>query len=376
MKKHLLFIITIFSAVVLLSCKSTKNNTLFSTEEKIFDSQKLYNDERFPNVVAAMDGSIVTSWGRENFRVRRSEDGGETWGPEITVANPGFQGGGMTVDESTGDILVFVEAGHPVAPLTIYRSKDHGKTWAKDDVEIRPNSQGHIPSMHMNERGITLRHGQYAGRLLRPTRYYGGGNDKTYWDDHYTNAMYSDDNGKTWKASEAFPAYGTGEAALVELSDGTIYYNTRRHKSTDGINPRKRYMALSDDGGNTWKDMSLVEALPDGDQNRDYGLMGGLVRLPINNQDILVFSNIESEEGRKNGTVWASFDGGITWPIKRVIDAGSFAYSSMTVGRQGTRSEGLIFLLYESDGGAKIARFNLSWLTNGLDWRKLISKNE
>jgi len=61
---------------------------------------------------------------------------------------------------------------------------------------------------------ITLQRGQYAGRLIRPTRFYGKGNDKN-------------------QTSEPLPAYGSGEAALVQLSDGTIYYNSHRHKSTD-----------------------------------------------------------------------------------------------------------------------------------------------
>jgi sialidase-1 len=278
------------------------------------------------------------------------------------------------VDENTGDILVFVEEGHPVAPLHVFRSKDHGKTWQEEEVSILPNSLGHVPSMHMNERGITLKYGNYAGRLIRPTRYYGGGNGREFWDEHYTNAIYSDDGGKTWQASEPFPAYGTGEAAIEELSDGTLYYNSRRHKSTDGLNPRMRYIARSSDGGKTWEDLSVSEVLPDGDQNRDYGLMAGLVRLPIEGHDILLFSNIESPEGRHHGTVWASFDGGETWPVKRLVDKGSFAYSSMTAGRKGTPSEGMIYLFYESEGGAKIARFNLTWLTEGKDWKNFIKQ--
>jgi sialidase-1 len=31
--------------------------------------------------------------------------------------------------------------------------------------------------------------------------------------------------------------------------------------------------------------------------------------------------------------VWASFDGGKTWPVKRLVDEGSFAYSSLVTGR-------------------------------------------
>jgi sialidase-1 len=371
--KNLIYVYSLFFlTIVLSSCKTGEKNEFWGDGTPFFDVQQIFSDERFPNVVVATDGTVVTTWGRENFRVRRSEDGGKTWGPEKTVANPGFQGGGTTVDENTGDILVFVEEGHPVAPLTVYRSKDHGKTWNAEEVTIIPNSLGHIPSMHMNERGITLKYGEHAGRLIRPTRYYGEGNGREFWDEHYTNAMYSDDGGKTWQASEPFPAYGTGEAAIEELSDGTLYYNSRRHKSTDGLNPRMRYIAWSYDGGETWEDLSVSEELPDGDQNRDYGLMAGLVRLPVEGYDILLFSNIESPEGRHNGTVWASFDGGKTWPVKRIVEEGSFAYSSMTAGRKGTSSEGMIYLLYESDGGAKIASFNLTWLTNGRAWEEFM----
>ena len=368
------------------SCKTSQKNPFWNDGQPVFEVQKIFSDERFPYVVVATDGTVVTSWGRENFRVRRSEDGGKTWEPEITVANPGFQGGGTTVDENSGNILAFVEGGHPPAPLTVYRSKDHGKTWKAEGVTIQPNSLGHIPSMHMNERGITLKYGEYAGRLIRPSRWYGNGNGREFWDEHYTNAIFSDNGGKTWQASEPFPAYGTGEAAIEELSDGTLYYNSRRHKSTDGLNPRIRYIAYSYDGGQTWENLSLSEELPDGAQHIDYGLMAGLVRLPVEGHDILLFSNIDVPAEKKdedvpfelrtsrrfNGTVWASFDGGKTWPVKRLVDEGSFAYSSMAAGRKGTPSEGMIYLFYESEGGGKIARFNLDWLTGGKDWKEFV----
>lgn len=372
--KKLIFVYSLFFlTIVLFSCKTGVKNEFWGDGTPFFEVQQIFSDERFPNVVVATDGTVVTTWGRENFRIRRSEDGGKTWGPEITVANPGFQGGGTTVDENTGDILVFVEEGHPIAPLTVYRSKDHGKTWQPDDeVVIHPDENGNISSMHMNERGITLKKGKYSGRLIRPSRVYAGGNTREFWHLHYTNAIYSDDGGKTWQTSSPFPVYGTGEAALEELSDGKIYYNSRRHLSTDGLNPRMRYIAWSNDGGETWGDLSVSEELPDGDQNRDYGLMAGLVRLPIEGYDILLFSNIESPEGRHHGTVWASFDGGKTWPVKRLVEEGNFAYSSMAAGRKGTTSEGMIYLFYESDGGAKIARFNLAWLTNGRAWEEFL----
>jgi len=359
------------------SCKSSEKVQDSGKDKPVFEVQQLFPDERFPNVVVASDGTVVATWGSKNLRARRSTDGGKTWGTEITIANPGFQGGGTIVDENSGDILVFSEKSHPPAPLTLYRSKDSGNTWKAEKVTILPNSLGHIPSMHMNEHGITITKGKYAGRLIRPARYYGGGNDRQYWDEHYTNAIYSDDGGHIWQASEPFPANGTGEAAIEELADGTLYYNSRRHKSTDGLNPRKRYIAFSHDGGHTWENMSVEEELPDGAQHTDYGLMGGLTKIPGKKEDILLFSNIDVPAEKKdeevpfelrtsrrfNGTIWASFDAGKTWPVKKVAEEGSFAYSSLASGRKGSPSEGWIFLLYESEGGGKIARFNLGWLT-------------
>jgi sialidase-1 len=72
--------------------------------------------------------------------------------------------------------------------------------------------------------------------------------------------------------------------------------------------------------------------------------------------------------------VWASFDGGKTWPVKRLVEEGGFAYSSMVAGREGTPSEGWIYLMYEGgghpDSRAYITRFNLAWITGGRDWRE------
>ena len=220
--------------------------------------------------------------------------------------------------------------------------------------------------MHMNEHGISLQHGAHKGRLLRPSRFYGEGNrPDSIWYTHYTNAVYSDDGGLTWQTSEQFPENGTGEAAVAELSDGRIYYNSRVHWQERPQNTRRRE-AWSDDGGHTWTDYRIVEILPDGHQHRSYGCMGGLVRLPVAQQDILLFSNIDTGEAkRERATVWASFDGGKTWPIKRLVFDGPSAYSSLAAGRHGTPSAGWIYLNFESEEKSKVARFNLSWLLAG-----------
>lgn len=218
---------------------------------------------RLPNVVVATDGTVLAThgatggpgdWWKKGLQVRRSEDGGKTWSEPITIANPGWQGGGLTVDETRGDVLAFVEDKYVgndpngIKP-TIYRSADHGKTW---------------------------------------------------------------------------------------------------------------------------KGLAICEGLPDGPLGKGTnGCHAGLVRLPVRGRDIILYSNCGSTTSqRRNVTVWASFDGAKTWPIKRSVYSGPSAYSSLAAGRPATPSEGWVCILLEGGEdyrheGAYLARFNLSWLLAG-----------
>ena len=169
---------------------------------------------------------------------------------------------------------------------------------------------------------------------------------------------------------------GTGEGAIAELSDGRLYYDSRRHWDPKGsaYDKSMRWHAWSDDGGATWKDPAVSKVLPDGARGATKpgaGCLAGLIRLPVEGRDILLYSNCDSDgPDRKHVTVWASFDGAKTWPIKRRVFEGPSAYSSLNVGRAGTQSEGWIYIQMEAGKkhryqGGQIARFNLSWLLAG-----------
>ncbi len=346
-----------------------------------FEMQQIFTGGRFPNVVVAANGNVLSIWGKESVRVRQSEDGGKTWGDQILIGN-GMMGGGVTVDENNGNILAFVHPAHPpkdgrFAPRTMYRSSDNGKTWQKADAEFSKDINGNVPALHMAEHGITLRHGKHKGRLLRPARVYGPGPDR------YSTAIYSDDGGKSWQPSKPYPVKGTGEGALTELSNGHLLYFARNslfEKPADFTHLHS--FAWSYDDGETWTDAGLSSGVPDGPRyrgekkrgsnyNAHFGMLGGLVRLPVHDRDILVYSNADTPSHlRERITVWASFDGGRTWPIKRLVHGGPGAYSSMTAGRPGTPSEGWIYLMFEGGkhkryDGAQLARFNLSWILQG-----------
>jgi len=369
-----------------------------------FDRQVVFeegNHVREPYLAIAVDGTLLAV--RNNTKqLRLSVDGGKSWGQIIDVPIT-HSDSNMIVDENTGDIMsVRMWNGTDRA----FRSTDHGKTWTEKEITIKldklterfagtgpkrrvtkaaPNKSGTY-YLHANasEAGVTLRHGKHKGRLLVSATFRPHAkahpSDRDPADAIFSCAIYSDDGGDTWRVSGFFPEGLTEEAALVELHDGRIYYNSRSHSGYyDKARARKlrpdetmRREAWSDDGGETWEKLNISKVLPDGGgYGRGYGMKGGLTRLPVKNRDILIFSNADTGGGdRKKMTVWASFDGAKTWPVKRLVYAPHGAYSSLVAGRPGTASEGLIYLLFEGGPGGRysamqIARFNLSWILEG-----------
>ena len=337
-----------------------------------------------PAITVAKDGSVLLFRDERKqglIKVSRSEDGGKTWGPTITVGElvvvegDTFDDGRYNarhfgrstlgipvVDETTGDVMIFTSGLKPAEIM--YRSSDHGKSWKREMIVIHPDKNGWLSSTASTcEAGITLRYGKNKGRLLVPTRVYVGylnkGKNKKYYYQHYGSAIYSDDHGKTWHHSEPLPEKGTGETGLVELSDGRIYYNSRCHGR--GGN---RSIAWSHDGGETWKEHYISKYLPDGPSDT-YGCKGGLVRLPLDDQDIIIYTSPRNAKGdRRNAedtmlVVRVSLDGAKTWPISRPIEGGPQGYSWLAAGRKGTPSEGMIYALtWDKD----LARFNLAWV--------------
>ena len=205
--------------------------------------------------------------------VKRSEDGGKTWSDHQLIGNRvdldwkalgigPYDGSGWgkdkhharatlgtsIIDESTGEIMLFLTALYP-APY-MYKSMDHGKTWKLEKISYGKDSRGFMPIPNAAcDPGINIKHGPHKGRLLVPARVFPN-YIKHEESKGYTNAAYSDDHGKTWIPSEPFPLDGTGESGLVELSDGTIYINSRTHTRKGN-----RWVAYSDDSGETWRDL-------------------------------------------------------------------------------------------------------------------------
>lgn len=339
--------------------------------------QDLFADERMPKIVVAEDGTVLAFAGGCRL-LRRSEDHGDTWS-EPEAASPDG-GGNAVVDETTGEVLI-------VCPRRscLLRSGDCGRTWAEEEIAITPNAIGHgtpdgVPADAVaSESGVTLRHDEHAGRLVMPVRIQPpeGSNAQEYWQYNYNTSMLSDDNGATWQVGEPVQS-GTGEGTLAELSDGRLYFNSRCHMAVD----HRRRIAWSHDGGRRWTDWQVSDELLEiggphyfkYGRDPSYGCNAGLVRVPpeaSRGRDMLIFSApdnpgaISPFNGRVRMTVRASIDGGLSWPVKRLVYEGPSAYSSLTVDR-----EGRVYLLFEKGETElyetlALARFDLAWL--GLD---------
>ncbi len=295
---------------------------------------------RIPAVVRSARGTLLAfAEGRRHdcgdsgdidLVLKRSTDGGRTWGP-LQVVN---QGGGDThgnpapiVDRRTGRIVLAetynkgrddgLSCDVPCdrTPHLQY-SDDDGATWsAPRDLtpSIRPpqwNSWYATGPVH----GIQLTRGRHSGRLVF------GINSESYADNRVTAnhaaLIHSDDGGATWKvgALDTWPIAADGtfrqkpsEMTLLERSDGSIYVNGREQ---DGTDLGHRDAAVSRDGGDSFT--APFRALPD-----LYSPMvqGSALRLPQpkDGRGRTLFAAPADPDRRRTMTIRSSWDEGRTW---------------------------------------------------------------
>ena len=316
--------------------------------------------------------------------LRRSIDGGRTWGPVQTVATDGTNSlNNPTVVEvrETGRILLMyqrypcgyhvsadpkwnlggVEPGYDgdrICRTFMRTSDDDGVTWSAP-VEITRSvkrSETARATLAGPGIGIQMRREPYQGRIVMPF-YEGPAPYRVY-------SVISDDLGATWTcgatADDASDGNGN-ENQVVELTDGSILVNSRHY---GGAPCRKT--AVSRDGGATWSGLRDEPALI------GPGCQGSILRYsdPLDGRrSRIVFSNPASARERKQGTVRLSYDEGQTWPVAKIIcGEGFFCYSCLAV-----LPDGSIGCLYErtlSDDrplNITFQCFTIDWLTDGQD---------
>lgn len=337
---------------------------------------------RIPSVTVGKSGTVLAiaegraAWADQaenKIILKRSLDGGKTWGPLQIIADGGrnsLNNPCTVVDQQTGRIFVVFQSypfgltetnggirpglkGNRIVRNCLITSDDDGMTWSKIRDITSTTKRAEATTMASGPGvGIELQHGLHAGRIIIPF------NEGLFgrWD---VLAAFSDDNGKSWRMGEPAPGCcGTNsdgkifclvnEVQVAELDDGAVMLNGRNWK---GDAFRKK--SVSRDGGFTWSVITDEPALP------DPGCMGSIFRAKENDgRSVLLFSGPDGPD-RENGTMHASHDGGKTWPVKKILVPGSYGYSVLT-----QLANGEIGCLFEADNANRIvfARFPLLWL--------------
>lgn len=356
-----------------------------------------YKSYRIPGIVVTKGGTVLaycearkagSDWAAIDILLRRSTDGGKTWGEPMEIADvPGPKArnpvalerklGGEDDVTYNNPVMIADRSGavHLLYCLEYMRcfhcrSDDDGKTWGKP-VEITATAFEPLKKRHNWKviatgpgHGIQLK----GGRLVVPV-WLSLGTGGSGHGASVTATVVSDDGGRSWQPGEvAIPSTdewdSPNEATVAELSDGRVMLNARSPSKAN-----RRLVTTSPDGLTAWEEPRFDDALP------EPVCMGSLLAIP--DKKALLFSNPDNLEkagakappapgsgrDRRNLTVRLSEDDGKTWSTKRTIEGGFSAYSDLT-----SQKDGTVLLFYERAGEKRglgrltVARFPLDWL--------------
>ena len=317
-----------------------------------------YSAFRIPAVIAAPSGDLLafaegrvgglSDAGNIDTVVKRSTDGGCTWGPlQIVHDNAGNTAGNPApVVTANGRIVLLTTYNGGTATeamilrgevtaeqsrrVFVQHSDDDGTTWSAPS-EITAQTKLATWRWYATGPGhaIRLAGGAHPGRLVVPANHSiappagstDTGAEAKYYGGH---SLYSDDDGTTWQigyVDDNPDGYiNVNETTAAELPDGRIYFNTRDH---NGTAPGNRADAYSSDGGATLDRPYHPQATITGPV-----VEGSVLQLTGPNAALL-YCGPADPAARAAMTIRISHDSGATWTSALALSGLPAAYSDL-----------------------------------------------
>ncbi|WP_405653749.1 exo-alpha-sialidase [Streptomyces sp. RK9] len=323
-----------------------------------------YASFRIPAVVVTQTGTVLAfcegrvgsqeDFGNIDVVLKRSVDGGRTWGPLQVVGAHGtdLAGNPAPVVLDTGRILLVhirnaaaatenaIRRGQVSAAdgrrVWVRHSDDDGLTWSTPR-EITKQTKKASWRWYATTPGHAIQ--LTGGRVVVPANHSlpptgtDNGTEGKYNGGH---CLLSDDRGQNWRigyVDDNTNGYiNVNETTAAELPDGRVYFNTRN----DSPAPGTRADAHSHDGG-----QSLVK--PFRPQSCLTGPVVEASVLQLRDPDLLLYSGPADPGFRARMSIRKSHDGGTTWHPAHTVDGLPAGYSDLA-----RLDDDTVGLLYET----------------------------
>jgi sialidase-1 len=338
-------------------------------------------------LLAFCEGRVKGSadFGDIDIVMKRSNDGGKTWmpikkiidmdnlqagnpAPVVDLSDPEYPGGRIFLFYNTGNNHEGeVRKGNGLREVWYITSTDNGNTWSTPQnitLQVhRPNQPLRNPLYHFAEdwrsyantpgHALQLTARNFKGRIFIAAN-HSEGNPKKDYSDYFMHGFYTDDHGASFHLSQTLKLPGSNEATAAEISNDGLMVNARNQKG----DIRKRIVARSENGGQTWKEFYFDQQLP------DPVCEGSILNIgKRKGRYVLAFSNAADTIQRNSLTLRISYDEGISWVKNILIEAGKndgkidvTAYSDLV--RLDKKKVGV---LYERDDYKEIVFRFINW---------------
>lgn len=304
-----------------------------------------YSCFRIPAIARSPKGTLLAfAEGRKNscsdtgnidIVLRRSTDGGRTWGNLQVVWDAGDNVCGNAcpiVDSRTGRIVLVccwnlgadhepqIIDGTSISTRKVYTlySDDDGLTWSTP-VEITQTVKHTDWTWYATGpcHGIQLKSGKHKGRMVVGTNHMVS-DTKAY----HSALIYSDDCGQTWQLGGITAQPGGNESTVTELKGDSLMLNMRNYDRKD--HPCRAFVTSTDAG-------ATVSPVQFANQLIEPVCQASLITMMRRNKPTaqLVFCNPSSTTNREKLTLHLSTDNGRTWPHTVLVNAGPSAYSDL-----------------------------------------------